>query len=1278
MVYLSPGAPVSDSSSDRDHEKLVISVESEYIKMKLLISFVLFITAWCGAQARCRMRGDCLVVDGFPKPCPVDMDARPLIEDLDADEAAEAIELFANTCPELVIDDDGNRLPDDEILTCCLADQVVTMAEGLTVANGVLGRCPTCFKNFARQVCEMNCAVDQSRFIDVITAVSPEGIEYVNEINYRLYNDYMIDAHASCSGVIVPQTGLPAINMMCGSAVVCDADAWFGFSGDTVNNPFTPVQINFMRWPTEEDSMNKRALPCNETYEGELPCSCVDCADMCPIGTEPVVPQICTVLSVNCVGFSIGITFFVISVTVFIIICFCEYRSKRNIDSKPPNDNSHGNQSYLITIFQAIFAKIGGISAANPVLMIMFTTWLCFAMLFGVLNLQLTSNPIELWSAPDSRSRADLEYFNSRFGPFYRAAQVFLTFDLEPLEVNNVTYGPAYRFEAIELLIKLENAIMDIGRDNGGVTLEQVCYAPLRGRGDEVNLDQCVYMSASTYLGSDRDNINNETYLDSIQTCLNNHYGLNCLATWGGGAEPEIAFGGYEDDEIHNANTLLINFPLTNFLLQEDLEPVLEWEQNFIDLLRDFIENEKPDYVTVAYGAERSIEDEIQRVSVAEAVPIAISYILMFIYVTASLGNIRSCKTWFIDSKIMVAVGSILIVIAAIFCAMGALGYGGAVLTLLAINVIPFFVLSIGIDNVFLMVNTLHDIQSNLKSFSDYNENMSFEMKRRFVFEKMLGKVGPSIFTASVTQITCFAIGSLANFPAVVTFAIFASVSLGFLFIFQITTVVAILSIDYKRATQNRFDVFCCIQKKIVDDENPLHSEVPHKGVTQRLMEPYSQLLLHWRVKIVVAIVFMLMVSISVIIIPQIEVGLDQELALPPDSYVYKYLQAVNNLMKIGAPVYFVVKGGLNYTNPEHQNTICGGQLCYDDSLFTQIFLAAQHSSITRIAKSSNSWIDDFVDWTDLYGVCCKYNTTDGSFCLSSDTSSECAYCRIDRLEEYGNGLRPSKEAFQRYIPFFLQDAPTEVCNKGGLASYSGGVNYVLDSEGRATIHDTNFMAYHTPAHTSTDYIESVKYGYEISKNISDAIFKHTGVEVEVFPYAVYYVFYEQYLTMWEDTFVSIAYCLIGAMILNLIASGFNLLTTFAVLCTVIMVVVNMMGVMYIWNIPLNAVSCVNLIVSIGIAVEFCSHIAYSFAVSKCPPGYKVQDAIQAVGATIITGITLTNIPIIVLAFSYTEIIEVFFFRMLFSIVILGFLHGMIFFPVLLSYLEYLTTSKKQ
>lgn len=43
----------------------------------------------------------------------------------------------------------------------------------------------------------------------------------------------------------------------------------------------------------------------------------------------------------------------------------------------------------------------------------------------------------------------------------------------------------------------------------------------------------------------------------------------------------------------------------------------------------------------------------------------------------------------------------------------------------------------------------------------------------------------------------------------------------------------------------------------------------------------------------------------------------------------------------------------------------------------------------------------------------------------------------------------------------------------------------------------------------------------------------------------------------------------------------------------------NLQGVMAILGIQLNAVSVVNLVMAVGIAVEFCVHITHAFSVSS-------------------------------------------------------------------------------
>jgi hypothetical protein len=57
------------------------------------------------------------------------------------------------------------------------------------------------------------------------------------------------------------------------------------------------------------------------------------------------------------------------------------------------------------------------------------------------------------------------------------------------------------------------------------------------------------------------------------------------------------------------------------------------------------------------------------------------------------------------------------------------------------------------------------------------------------------------------------------------------------------------------------------------------------------------------------------------------------------------YFQNLTRYLSIGPPMYFVVKDGLNYSDPNVQNMFCGGQFCNLDSLSTQVYLASKRSN---------------------------------------------------------------------------------------------------------------------------------------------------------------------------------------------------------------------------------------------------------------------------------------------------------------------------------------------
>lgn len=89
----------------------------------------------------------------------------------------------------------------------------------------------------------------------------------------------------------------------------------------------------------------------------------------------------------------------------------------------------------------------------------------------------------------------------------------------------------------------------------------------------------------------------------------------------------------------------------------------------------------------------------------------------------------------------------------------------------------------------------------------------------------------------------------------------------------------------------------------------------------------------------------------------------------------------------------------------------------------------------------------------------------------------------------------------------------------------------------------------------------------------------------------------------------------------------------------VFLIVLNMGGLMWIWNISLNAISLVNLVVSVGIGVEFISHIVRSYKTFYGSHLERAKNSLSLTGSSVLSGITLTKFAgISVLAFAKSQV----------------------------------------
>uniref|UniRef100_A0A7N8YL89 Niemann-Pick disease, type C1 n=1 Tax=Mastacembelus armatus TaxID=205130 RepID=A0A7N8YL89_9TELE len=1183
----------------------------------------------------------------------------------------EGYDLLKELCPGY---DYGNQS------LCCNVDQLHTLKANLQLPLQFLSRCPACFFNLMNLFCELTCSPHQSQFMN---ATKFNGSD-VLEVQYYIGQTFANGMYNACKDVQAPSSNMKALALLCGDKLdKCNATNWIEFMFNT-NNEQTPFPIDpiFSDVPVSGYTpMNNKTYDCTEGLEdGSDPCSCQDCSKACgPKPVPPPLPPPWTIFGVDAMTVIMWI-FYMAFLLIFIgavLVAWC-YR-KRTImseygpilDSNNPlslnSDNSHQvNATCCETLgerfenaLRILFSSWGSFCVRHPFLVILACLMLVAVSSGGLVYMHITTDPVELWSAPTSQARQEKDYFDSHFGPFFRTVQLIITTPLNKTFMYSPYFGGSdVPFGAIldkDILHQVLDLQLDIERlvatyEGQKITLKDICLAPLAPYNDN-----CTILSILNYFQNSHavlDHISGDQFFvyadfhSHFLYCVSAPASLNdttllhdpCLGTFGGPVFPWLALGGYDETNYNNATALVITFPINNYLNDSvRLEKALAWEKEFINFMKNF----KNPNLTIAFSAERSVEDEIDRESNSDISTIVISYVIMFIYISLALGHIQSFSRVMVDSKISLGIAGILIVLSSVAASLGIFSYAGVPLTLIVIEVIPFLVLAVGVDNIFIIVQTYQR-----------DERMPQEELHQQI-GRILGDVAPSMFLSSCSETVAFFLGALSNMPAVRTFSLFAGLAIFIDFLLQISCFVSLLGLDARRQEENRLDIICCVKL-------PEGQTTKTDGFLFRFFKKiYAPFILKEWVRPIIVAVFVGILSFSIAVVNKVEIGLDQKLSMPDDSYVLDYFKNMSKYLHTGPPVYFVVEEGLNYSSPDGQNVVCGGVGCNNNSLVQQVYEASLISNYTTIAVIPSSWLDDYFDWVKPQSTCCRYYNTTGAFCNASVINSSCVHCRP--MTPSGK-QRPVGEDFMRFLPMFLSDNPNAKCGKGGHAAYSAAVDLYSNN---TEIGATYFMTYHTILKESPDFINALKNARILADSISQSL------DHKVFAYSVFYVFYEQYLSIVYDTALNLGLSLAAIFVVTTVLLGFELWSAVIVSITIAMIVINMFGVMWLWDISLNAVSLVNLVMSCGISVEFCSHIVRAFSVSlKKNRVERAEEALAHMGSSVFSGITLTKFGgILILALSKSQIFQVFYFRMYLAIVLLGATHGLIFLPVLLSYI---------
>ena len=231
----------------------------------------------------------------------------------------------------------------------------------------------------------------------------------------------------------------------------------------------------------------------------------------------------------------------------------------------------------------------------------------------------------------------------------------------------------------------------------------------------------------------------------------------------------------------------------------------------------------------------------------------------MLIYVTFSLGHIPSKYG---RPTYLIGIIGILIVAISVLIGYGATSYLGVKASMISLEVIPFLILAIGVDNMFIITQAVNRIT-----------HKKVEMRIGIAFQECL----PSITVACITELVTFAVGISTNIPALKVFCMTAVFAILANFVLQTTAFLACLAWDMKRTTR---DV------DIEAEPEPIKSTL----ISTCFSATYTPLVTSRVVNILVLFIGVVLIAISPFAFSKLRLGLDQQISVRTDGVLYNVI----------------------------------------------------------------------------------------------------------------------------------------------------------------------------------------------------------------------------------------------------------------------------------------------------------------------------------------------------------------------------------------------------
>ncbi len=810
-------------------------------------------------------------------------------------------------------------------------------------------------------------------------------------------------------------------------------------------------------------------------------------------------------------------------------------------------------QKVFVVFLEKLFEKSALFISRRPFHVILICLSVAIALTCGFVKLEVEENVKYLFLPEDSESSQDIRKARN------------LGFELE-LRQEEVIILPKHNKsvlsqECLAEMIDLHKIITQIK------LYDEYCYKPNPN-------SNCASINLIEIFEYEKKNLTNIS--QRIKTALQNDTFLMSNGRRLQDNFNQIFGKAASNGTLDSTNALRMVYFMKEYARgEENREGILDWETKFLNDLSSFSENTS--CASILFAAERSLDDSVAESTGSDIKFFALTFTIMGIF--SGIVNGRCADARF--GHQLLGFGSLLSIYLGVTAALGFLMFVGVPFVSM-VGVLPFLVVSIGIDDVFII---LHEL----------NEMIHQNIPAMHMLSGTMARSGPTITMTTLTDLVAFAVSCRSIFPAIRFFCTYAALAICSAFVMLVTFFVGCMWFDIKRINAQRRDFLPCLMSPPPTD---CCSGIRANGF-DNVMEAWGKVITSSPGKVIVCLCSLLLLSGGIYGALNIDESFNRQLLTTEDSHYREFLNVYEENFHLNIEVNIIFPTKADHSSQEIQK---------------------MYSDVENLVKCNGHFISGSISWLSEYLLWAKKKNID----INETT------------------------IFYRTLFDFVS-----------LPKYRRFAQDLKFSENKTHLIASRILVYSKSSRDSIfhrDMMVSIREDLSRSK------------DVDAFAVALPFIYFEQYAHVLNETIrnlivAGISILLISSMFLN------HFVIIICLLCGFVALILELLGLMYIWNVSVNSISMINLVMALGFSVDYNAHVAYHFVSSKAAsPELRVIDALSKVGGSVFLGGLSTFLGMMPTAFASSTVFRTF-FKMFVGIVALGLLHGLAILPVYLTLL---------